>query len=146
MYALSFLERRKVRGQIMANMWMVPQGRVHIRVYGRNFVAVKAWLACQSIALSLCLSTAARLCHPSVPVMKRAAMKHVFHEKGPSLTFSCLHTFPSKIFLPFLWQTENPLPAVHDFQTPMGLLYSGLVPCSTACFCCDYWMRIWTPA
>lgn len=53
MCTLSFLERRKVRGQIMANMWMVPQGRVHIRVSGRNFVAVKAWLACQSIALSL---------------------------------------------------------------------------------------------
>lgn len=53
MYALSFLERRKVRGQIMANMWMVPQGRVHICVSGRNFVAVKAWLECQSIARSL---------------------------------------------------------------------------------------------
>lgn len=43
-------------------------------------------------------------------------MKYIFHEKGPSSNFSCLSTFPPKVFLPLLWQTENPQPVVHNFQ------------------------------
>ena len=37
----------------MANMWMVPEGRVHIPVPGRNFVTVKVQPESQSVALSL---------------------------------------------------------------------------------------------
>lgn len=88
----------------MANMWMVPQGRVHTPVSGRDFVTVKARPGCQSIALSL-------------PVRGRQALS--------------ISTFPPKGFFPLLGQTESPQTVVHHFQTPVGLSYGGPVPGST---------------
>lgn len=139
MCALLFLEWRRVRSQIMANIWMVPQGRVHFPMCGWNFVTKSAWPGCWSISLSLPARSSV-FCHPSLPVMNRAAMRNIFHDNGPSSTFVWLSLFPFKVLLPLLWQREIPQP-VHKFPNidlaaggPAGLLHSASVPCSTVYF------------
>lgn len=152
MCALLFLERRKVRGQIMANMWMVPQGRVRIPVPGRNFVTVKAWPGCQSIALSLPVRSSRALSSLTACNEKGSNEVH-FPWERTFLQLLMPQHFPTQSFSSPLVANRKSSASCSQFPnaglaagTAVGLSYGGPVPCSTAYFCCDYWIGIWIPA